>query len=170
MFRHAPLGYDCPFCAVLAGRANEAPYAVPSDIVLRTEHATAFVNARWWPNNAGHVLVVPNAHVENMYELLPELAGHVHEVTRQVAIAFKHVYGCDGVSTRQHNEPAGSQEVWHYHLHVFPRYVGDELYTLSLQHRYTTAEERAPYAERLRAYFAGQSPALEQRTKQEPGE
>jgi hypothetical protein len=47
--------------------------------------------------------------------------------------------------------------------------VDDELYTLSLQHRYTTAEERAPYAERLRTYFASQgSPG--RRTKPQPGE
>jgi histidine triad (HIT) family protein len=154
VFRHAPPDYVCPFCVIVAGGDNRAPYSTQSDVVLRGAHATAFINARWWPNNPGHVLVVPNAHIENIYELVPAVAAHVHEVARQVALAFKHVYACDGVSTRQHNEPAGYQEVWHYHLHVFPRYAGDGLYALNEQHRYTTAEERAPYAERLRAYFA----------------
>lgn len=70
-----------------------------------------------------------------------------------MAIAFKRVYGCDGVSTRQHNEPAGNQEVWHYHLHVFPRYVDDDLYDLTAQRRLTTPDERQPYADRLRRYF-----------------
>lgn len=41
---------------------------------------------------------------------------------------MKQAFGCDGVSTRQHNEPAGDQDVWHFHLHVFPRWTGDDLY------------------------------------------
>jgi histidine triad (HIT) family protein len=75
----------------------------------------------------------------------------VHETARQIAIAFKCVYDCDGTSTRQHNEPAGNQDVWHYHLHVFPRYAGDDLYRS--QRRPTIVEERLPYAARLRSYF-----------------
>ena len=58
------------------------------------------------------------------------------------------VYDCEGTSFRQHNEPGGDQEVWHYHLHVFPRYAGDDLY--GSEARLTAPEERAPYAERLR--------------------
>jgi len=50
--------------------------------------------------------------------------------------------------------PAGYQEVWHFHLHVFPRYPSDELYALHASPRYTTPEERAPYAARLRSFFA----------------
>jgi histidine triad (HIT) family protein len=154
MFLHAPPGYVCPFCVVVAGGENRPPYSQQSDVVFRAAQATAFINARWWPNNPGHVLVVPNVHIENLYALVPEVAVHVHEAARQVAMALKQVYRCDGVSTRQHNEPAGDQEVWHYHLHVFPRYADDGLYDLDGQHRVTTPEERAPYAERLRAYFA----------------
>jgi histidine triad (HIT) family protein len=153
---HQPPDYVCPFCAVVAGLDNPAPHSQQSDVVLRTDGATAFINARWWPNNPGHVLVVPNAHVENIYTLEPSVALHVHDATRQVALALKHSYGCDGISTRQHNEPAGHQEVWHYHLHVFPRYLDDRLYTLDHLHRYTSPIERVPYAERLRAYFAEQ--------------
>jgi len=41
---------------------------------------------------------------------------------------MKQAWKCDGVSTRQHNEPAGNQDVWHYHMHVFPRWDNDDLY------------------------------------------
>jgi histidine triad (HIT) family protein len=92
---------------------------------------------------------VPDEHVENMYALPRELAADVHETARRVALAMKTAFSCDGVSTRQHNEPAGQQEVWHYHLHVFPRFHGDELYTSSA--RLTSPEERLPYATALRA-------------------
>ena len=51
--------------------------------------------------------------------------------------------------TRQHNEPDGQQEVWHYHLHVFPRHAGDDLD--GSEARVASPEERKPYAEALRA-------------------
>ena len=74
-----------------------------------------------------------------------------------LALAFKAAYRCDGVSTRQHNEPAGNQDVWHYHLHVFPRYAGDDLYHLSPA--LMPVEERARYAAKLRAALADWVPA-----------
>lgn len=97
---------------------------------------TAFVASHWWPENPGHVLVIPNAHIENIYEFPPALGADLMAVTQHVANAMKAAYGCHGVSTRQHNEPAGDQDVWHFHQHVFPRWTGDRLYE---RHR-----ERAP--------------------------
>jgi histidine triad (HIT) family protein len=155
MFNHAPDGYQCPFCLVVGGGEDEL--TKQRDIVLWTERAMAFVASRWWPNNRGHVLVVPTEHHENLYDL-PAIYGHaVHDVVREVAIGMKRTYHCDGVSTRQHNEPAGYQDAWHYHVHVFPRYDGDELYNTRHLPEPATAEEREPYALRLREYFAGRS-------------
>jgi histidine triad (HIT) family protein len=97
--------------------------------VRRTAEAIAFVSPRWWPNNHGNLLVVPVRHYENLYEL-PAEAGHaVHDLVQEVAIAMRLTYGREGVSTRQHNERAGGQDVWRYHVHVFPRYADDELYS-----------------------------------------
>ncbi len=72
---------------------------------------------------------------------------------KRVAAAIRETYGCHGISMRQHNEPAGNQDVWHFHVHVFPRYEDDDLYRNLLRVRWTTKKERAPYAERLRAYL-----------------
>jgi histidine triad (HIT) family protein len=96
-------------------------------------------------------------HYENLYEL-PDEAGHaVHDLVREVAIAIRRTYdGCQGVSTRQHNEPAGNQDAWHYHVHVFPRYAGDQLYASRPYPEFVTADQRRPYAERLRGYFAAE--------------
>jgi len=69
----------------------------------------------------------------------------------EVAIALKKVYQCDGVSSRQHNEPSGDQDVWHYHLHVFPRYKDDNLY--KTERELSKQEERIKYADALRDYF-----------------
>lgn len=120
------------------------------DIVLRTEGAMAFIGPRWWPRNPGHVLVVPIGHYENLYDLPPEAGHAVHDQVREVAVAIRRTYGCDGVSTRQHNEPAGNQDVWHYHVHVFPCYAGDDLYRSQPNAESASPEQRLVYAERLR--------------------
>lgn len=151
MFNHEPDDYDCPFCLLAAG--GEDGLTKQQDVVLRTDRAMAFVASRWWPNNHGHVLVVPTEHHENLYDLPAEYGHAVHDVVREVAIAIRHTYDCAGVSTRQHNEPAGYQDAWHYHVHVFPRYVGDELYSTRHLAEPATAEERAPFVGRLREFF-----------------
>ena len=151
MYNHAPRGYVCPFCLVAAGAENEHVITLRDDVVYRDEDITAFVPAGCWRNNKGHVLIIPNLHYENIYDLPLDLSAKIHAFEREVAIAFKKVYNCDGVSSRQHNEPFGMQDVWHYHLHVFPRYEGDELYKTDREA--FPAEERRGYAERLREFF-----------------
>ena len=119
---HAPPDYDCPFCRIVEGKGSERTR--PEHVLRRYPQVTVFMNPRWWENNRGNVLVVPNGHFENVYELPPEYGTPILEASRHAALAMKAAYACDGVSTRQHNEPAGNQEVWHYHLHVFPE-VGE---------------------------------------------
>ena len=147
-FSHQPEGYACPFCRVAAGHDDEGVYTRQTDVVYRDELVTAFINASWWPANPGHVLVVPNRHYENVYDIPDDLLAAVQVTGKRIALALKVAYGCDGTSFRQHNEPAGYQEVWHYHLHVFPRYHDDDLYRR--RKRTTTPAERLPYAEKLR--------------------
>lgn len=99
------------------------------------------------------MLVVPNAHHENLYDL-PSRYGHaVHDLAREAALALKQSYGCDGITVRQHNEPAGSQSVWHHHVHVFPRYAGDDFYATRPYPDFVTPEQRRPYADRLGKQF-----------------
>jgi histidine triad (HIT) family protein len=124
---HEPTRYDCPFCAIVRGR-DDPPLTVQDDVVDRSDATTAWIGSRWWQNNPGNVIVVPNEHVENLYVVTARQAAEIHETARRIALAMKAAYRCDGASTRQHNEPGGNQEIWHYHLHVFPRYVGDGLY------------------------------------------
>ena len=100
-----------------------------------------------------HVLVAANRHVENVYGVEDDELGDVYRAAKAIALAIRETYGCDGTSMRQHNVPAGNQDVWHFHVHVFPRYEDDDLYLNLLRVRWTTKDERAPYAERLRAYL-----------------
>ena len=72
--------------------------------------------------------MIPNDHYENVFDLPVELGTCLQEAVRDTALAMKNAVGCSGVSTRQHNEPDGNQDVWHYHIHVFPRFPQDGLY------------------------------------------
>jgi histidine triad (HIT) family protein len=154
MITNAPAGYVCPFCRIARGEFGaDGLLTMESDIVLRTDDVVAFVASHWWPHNPGHALIIPIKHFENLYELPKDTAAEVHEAARRLALAMKKAYGCPGISTRQHNEPAGGQDVWHYHLHVFPRFLNDGLYVNHEARRLTSAEERKPFGELLRRFL-----------------
>src|SRR5512133_3331543 len=91
----------CPFCEVASGRETELNRR--SDVVWQDELATAFVAPRWWDAAPGHVIVIPNEHFANLYELPDRLLGAVYSTAKRIALALKDAYGCDGTMTRQHN-------------------------------------------------------------------
>jgi len=143
MYNHAPPGYECFVCKAVAGDAGD------NVVVTDNEHAVAFVSRRVWANGPGHVLVTPKTHYENLYDLEDHAGLDIHRLTRTMAIALKQAFHCDGTSTRQHNEPAGNQDLWHLHVHVFPRFEGDDLY--GSWYRDSTLEERLDFAAKLQA-------------------
>lgn len=145
---HAPNGYPCPFCRFQQGRFDE--HNQPSDVVAVTERAFARIAPKWWPDNPGAVLVIPRMHVENIYDLSPADGAAVWELTQKVAIGIRSSYGCTGTSIRQHNEPAGNQDVWHLHVHVFPRHPDDRLYQRHDDAQWVDPSRREPFATRLR--------------------
>jgi histidine triad (HIT) family protein len=151
MYNHEPKDYDCQLCRVAQG--GETEHNKRSDIVFEDDFVIAYISPKWWINNPGNVMVISKEHVENVYDISPELLGKIYSVGKRVALALKESYKCDGVSFRQHNEPAGNQEIWHFHLHVFPRWEDDNLYTNHENTRYVSVAERLPYAEKLRTYF-----------------
>jgi histidine triad (HIT) family protein len=85
MFNHEPAEHDCPFC-VLADRPGQrrqrAERRGPS-----ARDALALVTPRWWPNNHGHVLVIPVRHHEDLYDLPTHIGHAVHDLTRAIAVA-----------------------------------------------------------------------------------
>lgn len=149
---HEPPDYACPFCGILRCVPHAKMATQPEEVVLRGDGVAAFISRDQWPNNPGHVLVVPEAHIENLYALPDELAVALQSATRRLALALKRAYDCPGTSTRQHNEPAGNQDVWHYHIHVFPRFHDDDLY--GSRPRALTRETRLQQAATLRAALA----------------
>jgi histidine triad (HIT) family protein len=155
MYNHAPENYVCPFCMLIQGIENKHVISVQSDIIYHDTSITAAISSHQRPNNPGNVIIMPNEHFENIYDLPVHYAVDIHRVARLVALAMKAVFNCEGISTRQHNEPAGNQDVWHYHMHVTPRYQDDQFYTAPWERM--PMEDRAVYANKLRSYFSQQS-------------
>lgn len=151
MFNHEPKNYECPFCNLLAGRETE--YNSKRDVIFENDDVLAFISPKWWVNNPGNVIVVPKLHVENIYDISDDLLSKVQIVAKQISVAMKKVYKCDGVSLRQHNEHAGNQDAWHYHLHIFPRWENDDLYLNHKNKKFVPVEEREVYAKKLIEYF-----------------
>ena len=149
MYNHEPETYICPFCSLLSGFNHEKVLSVHSDIIHHDDKVTAFVGSHQWPNNHVNVLVIPNEHYENIFDLPLHYSPDIFRLTRQLAYAMKMVYQCDGISTRQHNEPAGNQDVWHYHVHVTPRFKDDNFYCSDRE--LMPVYERALHAKRLAA-------------------
>ncbi len=150
MYRHAPENYLCPFCLLAQGIENENVYSVRSDIIYQDKSATAFIGSHQWPRNHGNTIIVPNEHFENIFDLPDYYAREIQRVARMISLAMKKAYACDGISIRQHNEPAGYQDVWHYHIHVTPRYQDDRFYPTYEERSLMQASERAKHAEKLR--------------------
>lgn len=154
MFSHEPENYICPLCQIANGEDTHQGSQEDS-VVFRDELVTVFVAGKWWRGNEGHVIIIPNAHIENIYVMPDEVLSHISVLSKKVAFAIKETYKCDGISTRQHNEPAGNQDVWHYHLHVFPRYENDNFYKNFDNTFWPTMEEKKAYADRLKKFDFG---------------
>ena len=107
----------CIFCAILSGQ-------LPSSRVYEDEVCTAFMDIQ--PVNPGHVLVVPNRHVTDLAELDEATGRHLFKVAQYAAAALRRSgLKCEGVNLFLADGEAAGQEVFHIHLHVFPRYKGD---------------------------------------------
>lgn len=153
MYNHAPENYRCPFCLLARREENADDYSRLSDIVYQDEWVAAFVASHQYARNEPNILVIPNAHYENIFDLPPALGAAIYRVARRIAFALKRAYACDGISTRQHNEPGGSQDVWHFHLHVTPRFANDWFYQDIYDKRLMPPHARAAHAARVRAHW-----------------
>ena len=151
---NAPKDYICPICLGIQGVESEKTLLKPADIVYSDDTVTVFVNSFFMGKNAGHVIVVPNVHYENIYDLPAEVGRHIFYTAQTMARTIKAAYKTDGITIKQNNEPAGDQHAFHYHLHVFPRYDDDGFNKiLPEQKRLAEPTERAEYVSKLKKYL-----------------
>ena len=77
------------------------------------------------PAAKGHALILPKEHYANLYELDDELAAKVLVLAKKMITKLTDILGCDGYNIVQNNGEAAGQTVFHFHLHMIPRYKGD---------------------------------------------
>ena len=107
----------CIFCRIITGE-------MPASVVHRDERCLAFMDIR--PVNPGHLLVVPVRHAPHLADTDAETAAHLMRVAHRMAAALRASgLRCEGVSLALADGAAAGQEVFHVHLHVFPRWRGD---------------------------------------------
>jgi histidine triad (HIT) family protein len=145
---HAPAGYACPFCELVTGASpfSADNLCAPGDLFYRDELVSVLIACDGFGDHEGHAMVIPTAHLESLYDLPDDVNAAIAVMSRLVALAMKAAWAPQGTSVRQHNEPAGNQHVWHYHLHVFPRWEDDNLYR-QLRHRVPVGVRAAKAAE-----------------------
>lgn len=108
----------CVFCKIVAGQ-------IPSAKVYEDELTLAFMDIG--EVSPGHVLVTVKPHVENIYGLNDALAAAVFRTAARVARAVRNAYSPEGVTLYQANGVAAGQTVFHFHLHLVPRYAQDAM-------------------------------------------
>ncbi|CAM5501658.1 HIT family protein [Thauera mechernichensis] len=107
---------NCVFCRIVSGE-------LPASRVYEDENTLVIMDIQ--SVNPGHMLVLVKPHRANVYALEDELAGAAMRTAARMARAVKKAFGCEGVTLLQANEPAGAQTVFHFHIHVLPRWEGD---------------------------------------------
>ena len=107
---------DCIFCKLVAGQ-------IPSTRVFEDEHTLAFMDLGHV--NPGHVLVAVKKHAANLFELEEEQAASVARTCNRIAKAIQKAFQPEGLSVYQANGKPAGQTVFHYHVHLLPRYAGD---------------------------------------------
>lgn len=107
---------DCIFCRIANGEIPSATIYENSDVRVILDVA---------PASRGHALIIPKEHFRDLFDIDAVTAGKIFSMATEVARAMKSVLHCDGMNVVQNNGAAAGQTVFHFHLHLIPRYEGD---------------------------------------------
>jgi len=109
---------DCIFCEIVSGRAS-------AQRVHEDELTVSFMDL--FPASRGHLLVVPKRHFDDILGADEASLVRVIANSRRIALALKRALAPDGIGVHQLNGAAAGQTVFHYHMHLVPRRMGDPL-------------------------------------------
>lgn len=107
---------ECIFCKIANGE-------IPSATLYEDEKFRVILDVN--PVSKGHALILPKEHADNLYELSDETASEVLVLAKKVATKMSQVLDCEGLNLVQNNGEAAGQTVFHFHMHIVPRYKGD---------------------------------------------
>ncbi len=108
---------DCIFCKIAHGE-------IPSSTIYEDEDFRVFLDLN--PAARGHALIVPKEHYADLFELDEELCKKAMVLAKRLVVKMKAVLGSDGFNLMQNNGEAAGQTVFHFHLHLIPRYKDDK--------------------------------------------
>ncbi len=129
---------ECIFCQIIRREA-------PASIVYADAQVVAFLSNH--PVNAGHTLVAPKKHYENIYEIPDEEAACLFKIAKKIAPAIKDATGVEGIRIVQNNGKDAGQVVFHLHVHIIPM---KPLGQLGHEHGFRTVELLDKDAEKIR--------------------
>ena len=109
---------NCIFCKIAAGD-------IPSATIYEDDDFRVILDIE--PASKGHALILPKEHYENLYELPDELAAKALVVAKKVISKMTDIVGCDGYNVLQNNGETAGQTVFHFHMHLIPRYEKDDV-------------------------------------------
>ncbi|WP_082676239.1 HIT family protein [Shouchella shacheensis] len=104
---------DCIFCKIVSGD-------IPSTKMFENDHVLAFFDIS--QVTKGHTLVIPKEHHRDLYALPKDTASQLFEVVPEIASALKDAFEPEGMNILNNNGEIAGQSVFHYHLHLLPRY------------------------------------------------
>jgi histidine triad (HIT) family protein len=131
---------DCLFCKIVAGE-------IPSQRIFEDDDTLAFLDINPWTR--GHALVIPKRHSRNLYEIGEADLAATASSAKRLAERMRDRLACDGINLLNSCEPAAWQTIFHFHVHVIPRYEDDPL-RLPGQPQKVDQDELAAIAEELR--------------------
>jgi len=109
---------DCIFCRIVAGE-------IPARTVAQDELTVTFLDIA--PATRGHCLVIPRAHATDLLDIAPDQLSACARAAQRAAKRIMEKLSATGVNLIQSSRPAAWQTVFHFHIHVIPRYKGDPL-------------------------------------------
>ena len=109
---------DCIFCKIAGGN-------IPSSTVYEDEQFRVILDLS--PATKGHALILPKQHYANIFEIDEHVLKDLIVLAKKVATAMKETLNCDGVNIVQNNGEVAGQTVFHFHMHMIPRYKNDNV-------------------------------------------
>lgn len=131
---------NCIFCKIAAGE-------IPSATIYEDDDFRVILDIE--PASKGHALILPKEHYANLYELPEELAAKVLIVAKKVIASMTEIVGCDGYNVLQNNGEVAGQTVFHFHMHLIPRYKDDDV-TIGWNHGELTEELKAEILSKMK--------------------
>ena len=135
---------NCIFCKIAA-------HELPSRVVFEDDVCMVFLDQ--FPSSLGHTLVIPKLHYKDIFDIPEKTAADLQRTVVRAAAALRNVLGTENINILQNNGSLAGQTVFHYHVHLIPRFEGDSV-SFKWSAAKPTTEEFDTCAKNIKSYFS----------------